>query len=49
MSGMWCTAQAAHKLASYGIISYSDGAINNDVFNALKEAPALPISDSEGS
>ena len=47
MSGMWCSDIAANKLASYGIINMTDGAINPDIYSALKESPAIPLSEVE--
>lgn len=48
-SGRWCTPEAAHKLASFGVIALSDMVLSDEHEEALLQSKAVPINDSEGS
>lgn len=47
MSGLVMTAQAAHRLAAYGIIPLSDMVTNEEVEAALLEAPSQMTKEVE--
>lgn len=49
LSGRWCTPEAAHKFAAFGIISIIDLAVDQEVAAALKESSPIPTDDVEGS
>lgn len=42
ISGLWATPEAAYKLAPYGIIPIVDMVMNDEVKQALAEAPRSP-------
>lgn len=46
LSERWCTPEAALKLASYGIVTLSDGAISNEHTQALAESKSVPQEDA---
>lgn len=48
LSGMWCTPEAAQKLASYGIISLSDMVLYDETEDALLKSSPMPTDDVEG-
>jgi hypothetical protein len=48
VSGLWCTPQAAHKLAAFGIIPLLDMVLSNETEHALLESKAIPTDDAEG-
>lgn len=48
-SGAWCTPEAAHKLAAFGIIAVSDAVRSNEHQQALAEAKAVMNNDVEGA
>jgi hypothetical protein len=48
LSGRWCTPEAAHRLAAFGVISLVDLALDDEVASAYRESNAVPIDDSEG-
>lgn len=47
-SGAWCTPEAAHILAAYGVIPVTDMIMSNDHSVALHESKAVPVNDVEG-
>lgn len=48
-SGMWCTPQAAQKLAAYGVIDVMGLVMDNELIDAYKNAHVIPVEDCEGS
>jgi hypothetical protein len=48
-SGLWCTPEAANKLASYGIHAIGSGVLSEEHRAALLESSSLPNNDCEGS
>jgi hypothetical protein len=47
ISGMNMTAEAAYKLAAYGLIDAVGAVMDDEMINALAEAPAVPVDDAE--
>src|SRR5205823_20815 len=47
LSGRFATPDAAQKLASFGLFSAVDIVIDNEVENALKNAPVIPTNDAQ--
>ncbi len=47
-SGLWCTPEAAIKLAAFGIIPIVDLVMNDEIEGALAESKPVPFNDSEG-
>lgn len=46
ISGMIMTAEAAYKLAAYGLIDAVGAVMNDEISSALAEAPSVPTSDA---
>lgn len=49
LSGLWLLAEAAHKLAAFGIIPVSDMVLNPEIADALATSKPIPVNDAEGS
>lgn len=49
LSGLYVTAEAAHRLDAYGIKFVGAAVIDDETKHALAEAPRLPSDDAEGS
>lgn len=49
ISGLWVTPDAAYKLEGYGIHAVGSATLNENVRDALAEAPSTPQNDAEGS
>lgn len=47
MSGRWCTPEAAHVLAAFGVINLKDLVMDEEVSHALATASAVPSEDSQ--
>lgn len=47
-SGRFCTPEAAHKLAAFGLVSLVDLVIDEEVADALAKSSAVPTDDAEG-
>lgn len=45
MSGYTMTAQAAQRLAAYGIVPFGDMVLSEETASALAEASAIPMED----
>lgn len=48
-SGLWCTPEAAQKMAAYGVINLVDLVMNPEVEAAYRESSAVPTDDVEGT
>jgi hypothetical protein len=46
-SGLWLLPEAAYKLAAYGIIPLQDLVQDDEVKDALRQAPASPENEPE--
>jgi len=48
-SGLWCTPEAAHRMAAFGIIPLSDALPESETEAALYESSPIPKDDVEGT
>lgn len=47
-SGLWCTPEAAIKLAGYGLVNAIDLVMSDEIESAYKEAHVIPVQDCQG-